>query len=201
MPTFRGTTFLRGATGVVHFPAADRPEVAFAGPSNVGKSSLLNALTGNKKLALVSRTPGRTREVNFFSVGEDCRLVDLPGFGYAMGSKQSRALLEVAATTYIEKRECIAAVVCLFDCRRMPGEREIELIGWLTSLGRPIVPVATKIDKLSRTERGAVLAKIAGALGLPVKALIATSSDSGEGLKELNAVLWQKVEQLRPTLK
>jgi GTP-binding protein len=164
------------------------PEVAFAGRSNVGKSSLINALTGVSSLARTSNTPGRTRLVNWFEVlppkGKPLSFVDLPGYGYAKVSKAMRAEWRPLIEAYLADRSVLRAVVVLIDARRGAETEERELIEWLLSNEVPVIPVLTKVDKLSKSKRkpaGAALARELQLSGQPVL----FSAQSGEGQDDL----------------
>jgi GTP-binding protein len=145
-------------------PREEYPEVAFLGRSNVGKSSLINALLGRKKLVRVSATPGRTRAVNFFLINGFWYFVDLPGFGYAAVSREEKAGWGRLARHYLEARENLAAVVFLQDGRRLPGVAEVYLWEFLAARGRRVIPVLTKADKLKQGERARQLKAMAVAL-------------------------------------
>jgi GTP-binding protein len=162
-------------------PRWKRSEIAIAGRSNVGKSSLLNALTGVKGLARTSKTPGRTRCLNFFTVGDALALCDLPGFGYAkMPHDEARKIASIMHD-YIHGRINLAAIAILIDCRRGPEQDELDLAAMATGRGIEVIPVATKVDKLRRSERTAALARFEAMPGAP----IFSSSTSGEGIEYL----------------
>jgi GTP-binding protein len=139
------------------WPAEGAPEIAFAGRSNVGKSSLINALVGRRGLARTSSTPGRTRGLVFFRVepvdAPPLRFVDLPGYGYAQASKKERAAWRPMVESYIERRGALRLVVVLVDARRGIQSADEELLEWLDSVGRHAVVVFTKLDQLPRTRR------------------------------------------------
>src|SRR5580692_11305344 len=150
--------FMISALAPEHFPAPTVPEVAFLGRSNVGKSSLLNALLGSKQ-AKVSSTPGRTRAINFFSITDSPQrqqpqmyFADLPGYGYAKISKSISAEWPKFIEPYLADRETLRLCVCLVDSNVPPQPRDIQLIEWLRSVGRDFVVVATKVDRLSGNE-------------------------------------------------
>jgi GTP-binding protein len=151
------TQFLLSATAAAQFPAPGAPEVAFLGRSNVGKSSLLNALVG-EKAAKVSQTPGRTRAINFFAILDhrlQSRLVlaDLPGYGYAKISKSISAGWPAFIEPYLADRETLRLCICLVDSNVPPQPSDIQLIHWLRHVGREFAVVATKVDRLSGNER------------------------------------------------
>lgn len=133
------------------YPPTDKPEVAFAGRSNVGKSSLLNVLVNRKGLARTSSTPGRTQSINFFSVDERLTFVDLPGYGYARVSRDTQRSWGKMVETYLRKRSNLKAVVVILDIRRDPNQGDLDLLEWLRSFGRRPIVVLTKADKLSRS--------------------------------------------------
>jgi GTP-binding protein len=188
----QGCAFVRGAAGLDGIPAAQLPEIAFAGRSNVGKSSLVNALTGRKTLARVSNTPGRTREINFFSLGSRLMLADLPGYGYARVSKADSARWRELVFAYLRGRPNLRRTVLLIDARRGLLEPDIEVMDLLDRAAVSYQLVLTKTDKLKPEERRAAREKIAAESarhGAAHPEVLATSSVSGEGLPELRAAL------------
>jgi len=166
-------------------PGPPRPELALAGRSNVGKSSLLNLLVGRRALARVSATPGKTRALNVFDWGGRCYLVDVPGYGWAKAGKQDRAAWRELVSTYVERRETLAGVLWLLDLRRDPSPDDREFGALLAGRKLPILPVLTKADKLGRSERVKAVARLADALGFAPDALVVTSARTGEGQEEL----------------
>ena len=175
------------------FPRGERPEVAFAGRSNVGKSSLINRLLGRRGLARTSSTPGRTRTINFYLVNEAVLFADLPGYGYA---KVSRSLKEdwwVLVEGYLTHRVPLRGVVHLVDARHPPTDRDQGLQDFLVAVGAPSVVVLTKADKVPRGQRKAVQVAAARLLGLarPEMGLF-FSAETGEGAPEL----WRAVDAL-----
>src|SRR5262245_12307279 len=168
------------------FPREELPEVAAVGRSNVGKSSLLNSLFGIKGMAFVSKTPGRTQVVNFYRVGSDMILVDLPGYGFAKVPDAVRRKWDTLVTRYLFERKALALVLLLVDSRREPMENDREVRDLLERAEIPYVIVATKTDKLSRGRLGSEmrkLEKVYGAAGdIPV---IPFSAATNEGRKEL----------------
>jgi GTP-binding protein len=167
-------------------PAAAAPELAFAGRSNVGKSTLLNALCQRRGLARTSRTPGCTRGLVMFDLqfrnGAALRLVDLPGYGFAERSKAEKRGWGSLIEGYLAQRETLRGVLMLVDARRGPEAEELELAEFLQAVGVPFVLVATKIDKLSRSERGVALKAIAQKHRVRV---LGVSGETGEGREEL----------------
>lgn len=166
--------FLITAVGPEGYPPPDRREVAFAGRSNVGKSSMINALTGRRKLVRVSNTPGRTRTLNFFDVelsrgGKrlDLRLADLPGYGFAKASKQDRASWRKMISTYLEQRAPLAAVVAIVDAEVGPSSEDLQTIDYLLEKAPRILVVATKIDRLPKAKRKPRLLELARQLEVP----------------------------------
>lgn len=173
-------------------PPADRIEVCFAGRSNVGKSSLINALTGRKNLARASNTPGRTQEINFFAAGDGRFLVDLPGYGFAEAPVSVVAKWQALLKSYLSGRSTLRRAFVLIDMRHgiKPVDEEI-----LTLLDRSAVPfqaVLTKADKVQAAERDRVLAQVRAALQKHTAAypeLVVTSSERGEGIETLRAII------------
>ncbi len=165
------------------WPAEGAPEIAFAGRSNVGKSSLLNALAGRRGLARVSATPGRTRGLVFFRVeppgGPNLRFVDLPGYGYARASKRERAAWRPLIERYVERRATLCLLLLLIDARRGAQAEERALVDWLAALGRPAQVVLTKIDHIARTRRAEALHKVARELALARPALAFSAREPG----------------------
>jgi GTP-binding protein len=175
------------------FPRGERPEVAFAGRSNVGKSSLINRLLGRRGLARTSSTPGRTRTINFYLVNQAALFADLPGYGYA---KVSRSLQEdwwALVEGYLRHRAPLRGVVHLVDARHPPTDRDQGLQDFLMAVGAPSVVVLTKADKVPRGQRRAVQAAAARLLGLarPEEGLF-FSAETGEGVPEL----WRALDAL-----
>ncbi|HVN93119.1 MAG TPA: ribosome biogenesis GTP-binding protein YihA/YsxC [Terracidiphilus sp.] len=192
--------FLRPAVSAAEFPEAGAPEIAFLGRSNVGKSSLLNALVG-AKAAKVSSTPGRTRAINFFlvsnepspasgkRVGRQMIFADLPGYGYAKISKSISAEWPKFIEPYLLERETLALCVCLVDANVPPRPNDRQLIEWLRDAGREFLVVATKIDRLSGNERVRSLAALKEGLG--VEEILPVSAKTGFGIAEL----WRRISE------
>ncbi|HEY3175884.1 MAG TPA: ribosome biogenesis GTP-binding protein YihA/YsxC [Candidatus Polarisedimenticolia bacterium] len=184
-------------TGAQHggdYPRGGLPEVAFLGRSNVGKSSLINALTG-RDLARVSRTPGRTQQAHFYSVNEVALFVDLPGYGYAKAPARIRDELARIIEGYLTARRPLALAVLLLDSRHEPSEQDQGMNRWLVGEGVPTQVVSTKTDKLSRREQIASLSGAGSLLGR--EHIISFSSRTGEGKRELWQVIDSRIESLR----
>ena len=176
-------------------PEPTLPEVAFAGRSNVGKSSLLNRLLRRKAFARVSRTPGRTRELNFFRLNDEMVLVDLPGYGYAQVSKAQKADWRPLIEGYLRTSPQLRGVVQLLDVRRDPSPDDLDMLDFLAELGAPTVVVVTKTDKLTRTAASARVGALARRLGLEEDQVIAFSAQTGSGRDELAAAIRSLVAQ------
>jgi GTP-binding protein len=162
-------------------PRWNRAEVALAGRSNVGKSSLLNALAARNELARTSKTPGRTRLINFFTVGESLALADLPGYGYAKMSREEAAKIAAMMRGYLANRKNLAAIGLLIDSRRGPIDDELDLAAMARERDLDLIVVATKADKLRRSERIAAMRRFEPLQVAP----ILCSAHDGEGIEEL----------------
>ncbi|MDE7240437.1 ribosome biogenesis GTP-binding protein YihA/YsxC [Desulfovibrio sp.] len=164
-------------------PKVDRPQIALAGRSNVGKSSLINALAGRKKLAKVSAQPGKTRSVNFYRVRpQDFYIVDLPGYGYARASHEERRQWAKTLEAYISGDTHIKALALLLDCRLPPQKLDKDLAAFAASKGLPVLPILTKADKCSQREREARRREWRDILGV---APIITSASHRQGIDKL----------------
>ena len=182
--------FLGAAAAPGGGPPASLPEVAVAGRSNVGKSSLLNALLGRRALARTSRTPGRTRQLNFFLVNERLVIVDLPGYGFAVGAEAERRGWGPLVEGFLRERPTLRGVALLVDVRRGLESDEEDILAFLAHVGLPAAVVATKLDKLGRGAAGAALASLRGAVdgAIPV---VGFSARTGEG----KDALWRLVRE------
>lgn len=190
--------FIKSCVDPEQFPAEDRPEIAFVGRSNVGKSSLINSLLNRRELAKVSRTPGKTRSVNVFGVSTSdpdlarFYLVDLPGYGFAKVSRSVRVQWGPLIETYLTKRASLRGVVLLVESRVVTDQDRQTLL-WLRSIGRPPLVVATKADKLKPAERVRALREIQMELGLiDGEAVIPYSSMTGDGRNRV----WGKLRDM-----
>ena len=166
-------------------PDSSLPEIAFAGRSNVGKSSLLNTLVRRKSFARVSRTPGRTREINFFRINNGFVLVDLPGYGYARISKEKKAEWRPMIESYLRRTTQLRGIVLLLDIRRDPSDDDRAMLDFLAETEVPTIIALTKLDKLSKAAGRAKATEIAKSLQLEPEQVIPFSSQSGEGRIEL----------------
>ena len=163
MRAFTQAVFLRAVGRIAELPQPGPPEVAFAGRSNVGKSSAINALTGRRALARTSKTPGRTQTINFYALGDDARLADLPGYGYARVPQPMRAHWRELVGAYLRSATHLAGVVVLMDARHPFTPLDEQLIQWLGDI--PFFVLLTKADKLSRSAQATLIAQAARRLG------------------------------------
>ena len=184
--------FVKGVVAMSGLPPADRAEVCFAGRSNVGKSSLINALTGRKALARASNTPGRTQEINYFALGDSHYLVDLPGYGYANAPLPKVAAWQALLKQYLSGRVTLRRAFVLIDARHGIKEVDEEILSLLDSAAVTFQCVLTKADKVKAKDREAVLTQVRGKLANHPAAfpeIILTSSEKGDGLATLRATI------------
>jgi GTP-binding protein len=186
------TDFVKGVVAMEGLPDPDRPEVCFAGRSNVGKSSLINAVTGRKGLARASNTPGRTQEINFFTVGESHYLVDLPGYGYANAPVAVVEKWQRLLKNYLRGRVTLRRAFVLVDARHGIKSVDEEIMALLSSAAVTFQCVMTKTDKLKKGELDAVLAQVRVKLSKFASAypeMVITSSEKGDGIETLRAII------------
>lgn len=194
----RTWTFLLGVVRLEQLPNADRPEIAFAGRSNVGKSSLINALVGRRALARTSNTPGRTQELNFFTTDLPIYIVDLPGYGYAKAPKERVSVWTKLTRRYLVGRPNLARAFLLIDARHGLKANDLETIAALNTAAVSFQVILTKIDKLKPSDRQAVIDRTTQALAREPAAypeVLATSSVTGAGLDPLKAAIAQVMAQ------
>ncbi|MBF0302009.1 MAG: YihA family ribosome biogenesis GTP-binding protein [Desulfamplus sp.] len=188
------TEFVKSAANPSHFPEPEFPEVAFAGRSNVGKSSLINTIVNRKNLVKTSSKPGCTQLINFFKINNNTFFVDLPGYGYAKVSKSVRSQWGSMIEKYLNQRPNLLGVVLLIDIRREPQKEEFELMEWLVSHGIPCLRVLTKADKLSRQQQINRVSKLGKIMMCKKEDIILFSATSKQGkdeiLKELNLLFY-----------
>jgi GTP-binding protein len=191
----RSAKFICSAVKPEHYPSEDLPEVAFAGRSNVGKSSLINKILNRKKLVRTSKTPGRTQLLNFFEINEVYRFVDLPGYGYAKVPAEVQKRWRPMVENYLTTRVNLRGMVWLLDIRREVSKEDLTLWDWLQAQQLKVIIVITKADKLSKNKRNKQAARIAKSLGRKTQELIQFSAISGEGKDEI----WQELIRLFET--
>jgi len=188
----KSAEFITSAPDLKRCPPAQWPEVAFAGRSNVGKSSLINCLLNRKGLVRTSSTPGRTQLLNFFAINELFYFVDLPGYGFANAPKSVRKSWQPMIHGYLSGRKPLHAVVWLLDVRRDPTAEDLLFLDWLEEFGLATIPVVTKIDKVSRNELGKRLAIIAAKTGLDPEHFSTFSTLKGIGREDV----WERIEDV-----
>jgi GTP-binding protein len=186
----RSLEFMGGmATATGWRPEPTLPEVAFAGRSNVGKSSLLNKLVHRKKFARVSNTPGRTREINFFKINGEVVFVDLPGYGYARVSKEKKAEWRPLIEGFLSGSPELRGIVQLLDARHDPTADDHAMLEFLSEIGVPTIVALTKVDKLTAAQRVRRVDGLCFALGIDVEQMIPFSAVTGEGRNELGEAI------------
>ena len=186
------TEFVKGVVAMSGLPDADRMEVCFAGRSNVGKSTLINALTGHKTLARASNTPGRTQEINFFTAGESHYLVDLPGYGYANAPLPIVEKWQRLLKQYLSGRQTLRRAFVLIDARHGVKKVDHEIMSLLDSSAVTFQCVLTKVDKVKLVDREKVLDQVRGELSKHPAAfpeMVVTSSEKGDGIETLRAII------------
>jgi GTP-binding protein len=185
------TEFIKSATKPDHYPEGDQPEIAFAGRSNVGKSSLINVLVNRKALVRTSSTPGRTQLINFFDVNGTFTLVDLPGYGFAKVPLDVKRQWGPMMQTYLSGRPNLRGVVLIIDIRRTPKDEDIQMLEWLRAFAVTPILVVTKCDKVSKNELQKQLSVIAKELGVQKDNLLTFSALSRSGVEKV----WEKIEE------
>ena len=183
--------FFTTASSLDNLLFESQAEVAFAGRSNAGKSSVINTLANQRRLAFTSKTPGRTQQLNYFGLGDDKYLVDLPGYGYAKVQKSERARWNVFLSAYLSTREPLAGMILIMDARHPMTELDIQMLDWFAVTEKPVHVLLTKADKLTRNEQGATLLKVRSALNqrIGTNTVSLFSSLKKTGVDETEAVL------------
>lgn len=184
--------FLKSVYELQQLPGDARPEIAFAGRSNVGKSSFINTILGRKKLAQVSKSPGRTQSLNFYLVNGSVYFVDLPGYGYAKVPLDVKKKWKHLIEGYLSNRPALKAVVLLFDVRRTPKEEDLSFVDWLKMQSIPVLIILTKADKLSNNQCLAQLSTFSRLLSLEQKDILAFSAVTGQGKESV----WTKLSEI-----
>ena len=185
--TVKTAEFETSAAQPRHYPVGSLPEIAFAGRSNVGKSSLINCLVQRKKLVRTSRTPGLTRLINFFKINEGYYFVDLPGYGFAKVPEKVRAQWKPMVETYLLGRKMLRGVVLIMDARHLPTLDDLQLWTWLQDRRIPAIPVLTKADKSAQSKRSSQVKAAAHMLNIPPERIVLFSSTTSLGRPELMA--------------
>lgn len=194
MKTIKNAVFLKSASTADDYKGFGLPEILLVGRSNVGKSSVINMLSNNSKLAKVSSTQGKTKLINFFMFNDDFILVDLPGYGYAEASKLEQQRWSKMIDGFIEKTENIANAVLLVDIRHTPTNQDIQMLDYLTFSNIPVTIVATKYDKIKKSERMKKLTDIASTLKIGVENIYIVSSETSYGKDSLINRIYQFVD-------
>ncbi len=188
----KSAEFITSAVKPSQYPLPDFPEIAFAGRSNVGKSSLINVVVNRRRLVKTSRTPGRTQLINFFLINGLLSFVDLPGYGYAKVPAAVKKKWGPMIETYLSSRKSLKGVILIMDIRRSPGEEELNFIDWLAREGLTCLLVLTKIDKLSKTRQNKQRTMIAGAVDRNREDLLLFSAKTNKGKTDI----WQAIEEI-----
>ncbi len=191
----KSATFIKSAVSPKDYLRDGRPQIAFAGRSNVGKSSLINSLVNQKGLARTSSTPGKTREINYFLINNAFYFVDLPGFGYAKVAKSVRDAWRPMVESYIDENDALKGLILLIDVRRTPSDMDLQLAEWLEAAEKPYLPVLTKRDKVSNNELQVLLRATRKALHLsPIESVLTYSTTKRQGRDELLSLIQELLE-------
>ena len=194
MKVIKNAVFLKSESEIDGFKGFGLPEIILVGRSNVGKSSFINMLSNNSKLAKVSATQGKTKLVNFFLINKEFVLVDLPGYGYAATSKLEQQRWTKMINNYLESSKNIASAILLVDIRHTPTEQDVQMLNYLTIQNIPVTIVATKYDKIKKTERTKRLQDIASKLKVGIENIYLISSETAYGKDIIVDRLYQFVD-------
>lgn len=194
MKTIKNAVFLKSESELETYKGFELPEIILMGRSNVGKSSFINMLSNNSKLAKVSSTQGKTKLINFFLFNKEFVLVDLPGYGYAETSKLEQQRWGKMIDTYLEVSENIVGAVLVVDIRHVPTVQDIQMLDYLTFHNIPVTIVATKYDKIKKTERSKKLQDIATALKVGIENIYCISSETAYGKDNIVNRIYQFVD-------
>jgi GTP-binding protein len=194
---FEKAYFLKSCRKPKDFPSYPHPEFAFFGRSNVGKSSLINMILGQKNLVKTGSRPGVTQMINFFVVEDSMSFVDLPGYGYAKVPLEIKKGFLPMIKDYVDNRDNLKLALLLVDIRRVPDDFELEILGHLTGKKIPVAVILTKCDKLSGNQKSASLKKISAALGIDSENFFITSVKSGAGKRELRKLILDYAREAR----
>jgi len=192
MMQVKSAEFIKSATRPDQYPPEGPPEIAFAGRSNVGKSTLINTLLNRKHLVKTSGTPGRTQLLNFFDINGTTVFVDLPGYGYAKVPARIKSQWGPMIEKFLSTRQTLKGIVLILDIRRQPKDEETDLINWLLEHAIPVVLVLTKADKLAKSRRINQMKAIAGNLGISADDLICFSAKTRQGVDDV----WAAIDHL-----
>lgn len=192
---FTKVSFLQSVFSHKNLPEPDLPEIAFSGRSNVGKSSLINTLVGRRNLVKTSSRPGKTQSLNFFLVDDQLRLVDLPGYGFARVSHETRSSWQGLITGYLEQRDNLVCVVVIIDLRHELKEQDRTLVDWLRHKGLTLLVVYTKADKLSGNQQARNAASLDAGLRIAATERIVFSAKTGMGCEKLQSLLASYIER------
>lgn len=193
-PLFKQAEFITSVFDPSQLPPETLPEIAFAGRSNVGKSSLLNRLLGRHNLVKVSSRPGFTQGLNFFLVNDSCYFVDMPGYGFAKAPKSVIRKWQKLAEQYLERRKSLKAVVCILDIRRTPDRLDLGMLDYLRAIGRRAIVVLNKADKVSQPKIKARLNEICPLLPAESREPLIISARTGKGVLELSKRIMAELE-------
>jgi GTP-binding protein len=185
----RKAEYIISAVKYSQYPPPLVPEIAVAGRSNVGKSSLINRFLGRRRLAKTGQTPGKTQTINFFNINDQWYLVDLPGYGYAKVPQTTKARWRRMMEEYFSRRKTLRGVVLLVDIRHKPSPEDLIMMDMLGSFGYPVLVAATKADKIARSQRGHYLKVIAESLAVEADMIIPFSSKDQTGYEELHEAI------------